>query len=137
MNINMRVIILITFVVALIGVIMLRTCSAPPKKGKVVYQNYCASCHGEDGKGFRNLIPPLTDSNWLANHADEFACIVVYGIDSEIVINGTSYQQPMHGINALNNVEIANVGNYIYHRWSSNDIKFTPEQIEKALLNCE
>lgn len=137
MNINFRVVILATFVIALLSVLMLRTCSAPPKKGKVVYQNNCASCHGEEGNGFRNLIPPLTDSAWLANHSDEFACIVAYGIDREITVNGSKYQQPMHGINTLNNVEIANVGNYIYSRWSDDNIKFTPKQIEKALLNCE
>lgn len=137
MNINIRMIILATFVATMLAVLMLRTCSAPPKKGEVVYQNNCAGCHGNQGEGFRGLIPPLTDSIWLAKNVAEFGCIVAYGIDRKITVNGTEYQQPMHGINTLNNVEIANVGNYIYTRWSNNNIKFTPKQIEKALMNCE
>jgi mono/diheme cytochrome c family protein len=137
MNVNIRVIILSTFVVTLLLVLILRTCSAPPNKGELVYQNNCASCHGADGEGFNKLIPPLTDSAWLAQNSDRFACIIVEGINEEITINGQKFHQPMYGINQLNDVEIANVGNYIYKRWSDPNIKFNAKQIEKALMNCE
>ena len=137
MNINLRVVILASFVVVLLVLMILRSCSRPPQKGELVYKTHCASCHGNNGEGFRNLIPPLTDSNYLDSHADDFACIVGYGIEGEIMVNGVTFNQPMAGIEALNNVEIANVANYIYERWSKSKKKFTAKEIETRLANCE
>jgi mono/diheme cytochrome c family protein len=116
---------------------IIRSCKRPPQKGKLLYDTHCASCHGDNGEGFRNLIPPLTDPLYLKENMDEFACIVGYGIDKEIVVNGTRFSQPMAGIEALNPTQIANVANYVYERWSDTDKKFTPKEIETALANCK
>ena len=113
MNINLRVVILASFVGLLLVVMIFRSCTRPPQKGELVYKTHCASCHGNNGEGFRNLIPPLTDSNYLDSHTDDFACIVGYGLEGEIMVNGVKFNQPMAGIEALNNVEIANVANYV------------------------
>ena len=137
MNINLRIVILGGFVFTLLVLMFFRSCSRPPQKGATIYKNNCASCHGMDGEGFRNLIPPLTDSNYLDTHETNFACIVGYGMDEEITIKGTKYNSPMAGLENLNNVEIANVANYVYDRWSTTKKKFTPKEIENALANCE
>ena len=137
MNVNLRVVILSSFVLILLFLMIFRSCSRPPQKGKVVYQNHCASCHGNEGEGFRNLIPPLTDSNYLDANQDNFACIVGYGMDQEVIINGTSYTQPMAGIEQLTPTQIANVANYVYGRWSTSKKKFTPKEIETLLGNCQ
>ncbi len=137
MNVNLRVVILSSFVLILLALMIFRSCSRPPQKGKVVYQNHCASCHGNEGEGFRNLIPPLTDSNYLDANQDNFACIVGYGMDQEVIVNGTSYTQPMAGIEQLTPTQIANVANYVYGRWSTTKKKFTPKEIETLLGNCQ
>ena len=137
MNVNLRVVILSSFVLILLVLMIFRSCSRPPQKGKVVYQNHCASCHGNEGEGFRNLIPPLTDSNYLDANQDNFACIVGYGMDQEVIVNGTSYTQPMAGIEQLTPTQIANVANYVYGRWSTTKKKFTPKEIETLLGNCQ
>lgn len=137
MNVNLRVVILSSFVLILLGLMIFRSCSRPPQKGQVVYTNHCASCHGSEGEGFRNLIPPLTDSNYLDANQDNFACIVGYGMDQEVNVNGTSYTQPMAGIEQLTPTQIANVANYVYGRWSSSKKKFTPKEIETLLGNCQ
>ena len=137
MNVNLRVVILASFVLILLSLMMFRTCTRPPQKGKVVYENHCASCHGVNGEGFRNLIPPLTDSNYLDTHVDNFACIVGYGLDAEITVNGVKYNQPMAGIEALTPTQIANVANYVYGRWSTSKKKFTAKEIETLLANCQ
>jgi mono/diheme cytochrome c family protein len=62
---------------------------------------------------------------------------VGYGLDKEVVVNGVSFTQPMAGIEALNPTQIANVGNYVYEKWSGTDKKFTPKEIETALANCK
>lgn len=137
MNVNIRVIILSSFVAILLLLMVVRSCKRPPQKGLTIYTNHCASCHGENGEGFRNLIPPLTDSKYLKEHMDDFACIVGYGLDKPIVVNGVTYTQPMAGIEALNPTQIANVGNYVYERWGDTTKKFTPREIETALANCQ
>lgn len=137
MKINVRIFILSAFVVTLLLVMFFRSCTSPPKKGKLVYQQKCASCHGANGEGFRNLIPPMNNSNYLTEHANDFPCIVAYGLDQKIVVNGVEFDQPMEGIVELNPIEIANVANYIYERWGHSSKKFTPQEVEKRIANCE
>jgi len=137
MKVNVRISILSAFVVTLLLVMFFRSCSTPPKKGELVYQQKCASCHGINGEGFRNLIPPLSDSTYLAEHIDDFACIVAYGLDEKITINKVDFDQPMSGIEELNAIEIANVANYVYARWGNSSKKFTAKEVEKRIANCE
>jgi mono/diheme cytochrome c family protein len=79
----------------------------------------------------------MTDANYLDANIDNFACIVGYGLDEEIMVNGQPFNQPMAGLENLNTIEIANVANYVYERWSTSKKKFTPKEIEKALANCK
>lgn len=137
MKVNIRVIILSSFVLLLLTLMIIRSCSRPPKKGELVYKEKCASCHGVNGEGFRNLIPPLTDSVYLMEHSNDFACYVAYGLKKPITVNGIDFDQPMQGIVELNPIEIANVANYVYERWGDPNKKFTPQEVETRLANCE
>lgn len=137
MNVNIRVAILGGFVFILLVTMFFRSCSKPPQKGAQVYEKKCADCHGANGEGFRNLIPPLNNADFLDQHTDDFACIVAYGIDDTIVVNGVTFHQPMAGIPELNEVEIANVANYVYEQWSTSKKKFSPKEVETRIANCE
>ena len=137
MNVNLRVVILSSFVALLLFLMIFRSCSRPPQKGKTVYEKNCTSCHGVNGEGFRNLIPPLTDSLFLQEHLDDFVCIVGYGLDKEITVNGVKYTQPMAGLEGLTPTQIANVANYVYGKWGGINKKFTAKEVEIALANCQ
>ena len=138
MSVNLRIIILGSFVAILLGLLIFRSCERPPQKGKKLYAENCASCHGFQGEGFRNLIPPLNDSVFLQENKEEFACIIAYGLDKSITVNGTTYNSPMEGFANLNAIEIANIANYVYANWGGEiSEKFTSQDIEKTLLNCE
>ena len=54
--------------------------------GKVVYQKKCENCHGKNGEGLSNLIPPLTDSAYLKNNKNQLACFVINGMKSKLII---------------------------------------------------
>lgn len=136
MRINIRIIILASFVAILLIVLFARSCSNPPNKGEVVYNNQCASCHGTNGDGFRNLIPPLSDSTFLMGNQNSFACIVLNGLDSNILVGGNYYDNPMEGIN-LTPIQLTNLANYVYNRWGDPEKKFTLKEIENSIANCQ
>ncbi|MEM1216735.1 MAG: cytochrome c [Bacteroidota bacterium] len=110
--------------------------SEPYPQGKNLYSFHCQNCHMEDGVGLGALIPPLAGADYMAQHQDQMACIIQYGLMDTIVVNGVTYMEPMAGIEGLNNIQITNLINYINHAWG-NDYGFvTVEQIDEQLKNC-
>ncbi len=105
-------------------------------QGKALYESQCANCHNENGQGLRNLIPPLAGADYLETHKEEIACIIRYGIEGEMIVNGESYNSQMVGIPILTDVQINNIINYINQAWGNNyglsNVKMVKEQLE----NC-
>lgn len=107
------------------------------KQGQSLYLNYCSSCHLERGQGLRGLYPPLAKSDYLAEHQEEFACLIRYGIEEKIKVNGKEYELPMAGIKDLSDFEITNIINFINHSWG-NDLGYVKFVDVKNQLNaCE
>jgi len=73
----------------------------------------------EDGTGLKGIIPPLAGSDYLKNNPLDVACIIRYGMEGEVVVNGKTYNQPMAGIHYVTDTEIANIINYINHAWGN------------------
>lgn len=109
----------------------------PYKQGHALYDYYCASCHMEDGTGLKAVIPPLANSDYVKENQARLACIIRYGQEGEIVVNGTTYNQPMPGVDALNETEITNVINYINHAWGNDYGFMSDNEVERALQLCE
>ena len=102
-----------------------------------MYQNFCVNCHMEDGTGLPGNIPPLAGADFLTTHAAELPCIIRYGIQDTIVVNGVTYSAPMAGVPQLTDIEITNIINYMNHAWG-NDNGFTrPDDVQKLLANCK
>ncbi len=73
----------------------------------------------------------------MANHQDKLPCIIQFGMDGEITVNGTEYDRKMPANEKLTEFEIANIINYINHAWD-NDLPFrSPEWVQEKLNNCE
>jgi len=112
-------------------------CSNSYRDSKIVYNQYCASCHMEDGTGLRGVIPPLAESDYLKEHFDELPCIILLGLQDEIVVNGKTYDQPMAGIPEMTDFDIVLVINYINHTWG-NDAKYTDiREVRRNIENCK
>lgn len=101
------------------------------KRGKVVYETYCISCHQADGKGIAKVFPPLAKSDYLM--ADKIRSIkqVLYGAEGEMVVNGETYNVPMTGF-ALSNQEVADVLNYVRNNWGNKGEIVKPEEVAKV-----
>lgn len=94
-------------------------------QGERLYVQHCANCHGEQGEGIGQLVPPLAGSDYLAQHPRVLACIVRQGLNGPIVVNGVSYNQLMLGVQdttthrKLSPAQITNLLNYIEGHWGN------------------
>lgn len=103
--------------------------------GKEVYKKNCASCHQENGKGLRGVIPPLAGADYLAENQDKLPCLLRYATQDTIVVNGKQYppEMPAH---ALTNLELAEVITYINNSWG-NELGFIAvKQVDSLMQQC-
>lgn len=98
---------------------------------------HCASCHGESGKGFQELIPPLHQADYAQENTDQLACIIKYGIDGEVEVEGVVYDQPMAGIVDLSPEEITNILNFLVTDFKVRDKKFNLTEVRTQLSRCQ
>lgn len=126
------------FVLCLLGLLWCNyACEYKPySHGEIMYQNFCASCHMEDGTGLTGNIPPLAGADFLRDHQEKLPCIIRYGIADTILVNGVSYSTPMVGVPQLTDAEVANIINYMNQAWG-NDYGFVkPTDVERILKEC-
>lgn len=110
--------------------------NTPYPQGKILYENFCVSCHMSDGTGLKSLIPTLVKADYLLENPLKTACIIRYGLKDTIIVNGNLYTQEMAAIPVLSDFEIANIMNYIHSSWG-NDMPFvTLAQVKEALDSC-
>lgn len=91
----------------------------------------------EDGSGLEGLIPPLAQADWVQQNQDQLACIIRYGMEAEIVVNGKKYKEKMPGVPQLTDFEVTNVINYINSAWGNNYGYVKYETIKGQLEQCE
>ncbi|NND34005.1 MAG: cytochrome c [Saprospiraceae bacterium] len=116
--------------------ICLASCQQNPyQQGKRLYEIHCASCHMSDGSGLEKLYPSLVSQDF-ETYAPAFACIIRYGLDDTVMVDGTAFNFPMPANPALNAVEISNIYNYIIYRWHPSLAPVQTGQVENALQKC-
>lgn len=84
-----------------------------------MYDKHCANCHMEEGEGLRNLIPPLAGSDYLRDNPGAVVHSMRYGMEGPIIVNGTTYSEPMPGNPELSEFQIVNIMNYINQAWGN------------------
>lgn len=101
------------------------------KRGKILYNDMCITCHLTDGKGVPRAFPPLADSDFLRENQTKSIKAVKHGMSGEIVVNGIIYNSTMAPLGLLDD-EVADVMNYINNSWGNTiDNYITPEKVSK------
>lgn len=108
----------------------------PWRDGEWIYQKNCASCHGENGQGLGELIPPLAGADFLEKNPGQLPCIVRNGLQDTIVVNGKTFVQPMAGVPHLSDIEITNLLNYVNHAWGNDYGVYKLEEVRGLLEKC-
>ena len=99
--------------------------------GEKIYLRKCAVCHAKDGNGRGKRIPPLANSDYLFNNQEASIRGILFGLNEEIIVNGTTYNRKMKAVK-LTNEEVANVMNYIQNSWGNkNDKMVTEKKVDK------
>ncbi len=88
------------------------------KKGQEVYNSYCMSCHMSKGEGIPGAFPPLANADYLMEDKERSIRVVMYGLEGEIVVNGTTYNSVMTPM-GLTDEEVTHVLNYIRNSWGN------------------
>jgi mono/diheme cytochrome c family protein len=107
------------------------------REGERLYQKYCANCHLDNGQGLAGLIPPLAASDYLSAHTTSLPCLVRYGIEDTIQVNGRVFSEKMAGISALSDIHITNVLNYINTSWGNQGYIYQLEEVRELLKQCK
>jgi len=123
--------------IAFLNLIVQKSKSESIKNGAELYRDLCYRCHGFDGEGQTDLIPPLKSSDYLLNNIDLSIAGLKYGLKGEIIVNGKSYNSYM-AYQGLENDEIADIMNYILNEWGNNSEEFITsvrvDKVEKSIL---
>ncbi len=106
-------------------------------KGLKLYRQHCASCHGEDGVGNKNLAPPIYNSNYIKGDPEKLILTVLHGLKGPITVNGKRYalNAVMPGLvdnKTLSDQDIANILSFVRNAFSNEHQDIKAEQV-KAL----
>lgn len=106
------------------------------RQGQALYTQHCANCHMDSGKGLGALIPPLAGSDWLRDGQNQLACLIKNGMEGPIVVNDTTYNQPMPGVEGISEFQIANIVNYINQAWGNDYGIISVASVREQLQAC-
>ncbi len=98
------------------------TLKASMSRGKLIYEDFCVTCHLTNGEGVENTFPPLANSDYLRNNREASIRGVKYGQRGEMVVNGVTYNNTMMPL-GLEDDEVADVMNYVYNSWGNKSEK--------------
>ncbi len=104
--------------------------------GQQLYLKHCSNCHQSNGSGLGRVYPPLNTSDFMENNFEEVICLIRYGKSGELIVNGLQFNQPMQGIRALSDLEIAEIATYIYNTWEHERGIVEVKEAARILVTC-
>ena len=105
-------------------------------QGEQLYLKNCSNCHQKSGEGLGLLYPPVSKSDYMDANIEKVFCLMKYGINEKITVNGREYNKAMPGVPALTELEIAEIATYIYNTWQHNKGLIETSEVQKAIEAC-
>jgi cytochrome c551 len=106
------------------------------RQGELLYSKHCSNCHQENGTGLGRVYPPLNQSDYMENNFEQVLCLMKYGIEGELIVNGKNYNLAMPGIPSLTDLEIAEIATYIYNAWGNKRGLVDVKDVNVILTTC-
>jgi mono/diheme cytochrome c family protein len=105
-------------------------------QGETLYEKNCSNCHQKNGSGLGLVYPPLDSSDYMEKNFKDVICLIRNGKKGELIVNGKSFNQPMPGIPALTDLEIAEIATYIYNTWDHQHGIVEVKEVSQLLKAC-
>lgn len=96
--------------------------------GKAIYSNECAACHGEQGEGYGELYPTLSDSFLYQSARSFIPCSIRKGRK-----NGKVFMPSFEYLNYENTTDLVN---YLIEEHASEKNFLTPTETKELLKTC-
>lgn len=113
-------------------IILFLACQPKPyRQGQVLYEVHCENCHMEDGSGLPGLIPALSSYASWDLRPDSLICLIRNGVP----LNPATGQL-MPPNRSLNDVEIANLVNYLRSLYSENTFAIKVSEVKSWSESC-
>jgi len=89
-------------------------------RGAGLYLNQCSTCHGRDGRGHGDLLPPIAGNASVLQHDPSSVLNIILNGGGRIVVNGVpdSYRMTPFRV-LLSDEQIADVASFIRHGWGN------------------
>jgi len=102
------------------------------ERGRAVYENICALCHGSDGRGRPGQAPPFVGSEWVLGSPNRMIRIPLSGLSGVVKVQGAEYNlSSMPNMGAgLSDEDLASVLTYIRQSWGNKAVAITAEQVK-------
>ena len=101
-----------------------------------VYEKYCSSCHGLDGKGLRALYPPLKGSGYLGERIAELPCLISGGIRGNIVTGDGTKNMLMPAFPELSIQDMTSLIAYLQLGWGRGEKPVSEQTTAQWLRTC-
>ncbi len=99
-------------------------------QGAKIYTANCSGCHAAAGAGLAGQFPPLAKNPYVTGDVKAVIHTLNYGLQGEIVVNGTKYNQQMPAWKGqLKDDEIAAVITYIRNSWGNTGSAVTAKDV--------
>ena len=106
-------------------------------QGEQLYTKHCSNCHQANGAGLGLVYPPLNKSDFMEKNFEQVLCLMKYGVNGELVVNGKTFVQPMPGVQSLSDLEIAEIATYIYNSWEHKRGIVDVSEASSIMQNCK
>jgi mono/diheme cytochrome c family protein len=97
--------------------------------GKIVYMQFCLSCHMENGEGVPGLYPPLSQTKYVLGDKEWLIKNILLGQQGPIVVKGEHYNNIMTKLDFLRDKQIAEVLTYVRSNFGNNASAVTEEEV--------
>ena len=105
--------------------------------GSILYQSRCQNCHGLNGEGLGELIPPLSDSVYLRKQSTQLPCFVKNGLKGNITIKGKTFNNAMPAQADLTPIELAEVLTYVTNSFGNKMGVVDAAEVQRNLGSCQ
>jgi mono/diheme cytochrome c family protein len=97
--------------------------------GKLVYMQFCVSCHLPDGGGVQNMNPPLINTSYINGDKARLVTVLLNGL-SQQEIDGERYNNVMPSFNYLTDQQIGDVLTYVRNSYGNKKCAVTVTEVK-------